>query len=71
MRRGRRAYYDNFSRFYDRFVALHSRDRRGAGQGSSWLIGFPYRKAARFSTSAPGRLRFSLGCRRRSALMAE
>jgi demethylmenaquinone methyltransferase/2-methoxy-6-polyprenyl-1,4-benzoquinol methylase len=22
----RRAYYDKFSRFYDRFVALHSRD---------------------------------------------
>ncbi|HVP51909.1 MAG TPA: class I SAM-dependent methyltransferase [Terriglobales bacterium] len=29
MRRGRRAYYDSFSRFYDRFVALHSRDRPG------------------------------------------
>jgi ubiquinone/menaquinone biosynthesis C-methylase UbiE len=26
MRRMRRAYYDAFSRFYDRFVALHSRD---------------------------------------------
>jgi len=32
MRRGRRAYYDNFSRFYDRFVALHSRDRRGVAR---------------------------------------
>lgn len=29
MRRGRRAYYDKFSRFYDRFVALHSRDKQG------------------------------------------
>ena len=28
MRRGRRAYYDKFSRFYDRFVALHSRDKQ-------------------------------------------
>lgn len=29
MRRMRRAYYDWFSRFYDRFVALHSRDTQG------------------------------------------
>jgi ubiquinone/menaquinone biosynthesis C-methylase UbiE len=29
MRRGRRAYYDKFSRFYDGFVALHSRDKQG------------------------------------------
>jgi demethylphylloquinol methyltransferase len=29
MRRLRRAYYDKFSRFYDRFVALHSRDPQG------------------------------------------
>jgi demethylmenaquinone methyltransferase/2-methoxy-6-polyprenyl-1,4-benzoquinol methylase len=29
MRRGRRAYYDAFSRFYDRFVALHSSDKQG------------------------------------------
>lgn len=29
MRRGRRAYYDKFSRFYDRFVAFHSRDKQG------------------------------------------
>jgi demethylmenaquinone methyltransferase/2-methoxy-6-polyprenyl-1,4-benzoquinol methylase len=29
MRRGRRLYYDKFSRFYDRFVALHSRDKQG------------------------------------------
>ena len=29
MRRMRRAYYDAFSRFYDRFVALHSRDTGG------------------------------------------
>src|ERR1035437_8756717 len=29
MRRARRAYYDTFSKFYDRFVALHSRDRQG------------------------------------------
>ena len=29
MRRTRRAYYDAFSRFYDRFVALHSRDTGG------------------------------------------
>ena len=29
MRRGRRAYYDTVSRFYDRFVALHSRDKQG------------------------------------------
>ncbi len=29
MRRGRRAYYDWFSRFYDRFVYLHSRDKQG------------------------------------------
>jgi ubiquinone/menaquinone biosynthesis C-methylase UbiE len=26
MRHGRRTYYDKFSRYYDRFVALHSRD---------------------------------------------
>jgi demethylmenaquinone methyltransferase/2-methoxy-6-polyprenyl-1,4-benzoquinol methylase len=29
MRRTRRAYYDKFSRFYDRFVALHSHDPQG------------------------------------------
>jgi demethylmenaquinone methyltransferase/2-methoxy-6-polyprenyl-1,4-benzoquinol methylase len=29
MRRARRVYYDIFSRFYDVFVALHSRDRQG------------------------------------------
>jgi ubiquinone/menaquinone biosynthesis C-methylase UbiE len=29
MRGIRRSYYDVFSRFYDRFVALHSRDRQG------------------------------------------
>ena len=29
MRRLRRSYYDKFSRFYDRFVALHSRDPQG------------------------------------------
>lgn len=29
MRRLRRTYYDKFSRFYDRFVALHSRDPQG------------------------------------------
>ena len=29
MRRGRRVYYDVFSRFYDRFVALHSHDKQG------------------------------------------
>jgi demethylmenaquinone methyltransferase/2-methoxy-6-polyprenyl-1,4-benzoquinol methylase len=29
MRRGRRAYYDKFSKFYDCFVALHSRDKQG------------------------------------------
>ena len=29
MRRARRAYYDRFSRFYDCFVALHSRDKQG------------------------------------------
>jgi ubiquinone/menaquinone biosynthesis C-methylase UbiE len=29
MRRMRQAYYDRFSRFYDRFVALHSRDPQG------------------------------------------
>jgi ubiquinone/menaquinone biosynthesis C-methylase UbiE len=29
MRRLRRSYYDKFSRFYDRFVALHSRDDAG------------------------------------------
>lgn len=32
MRRGRRAYYDKFSRFYDGFVALHSRDTQGAAR---------------------------------------
>ncbi|HLI62362.1 MAG TPA: class I SAM-dependent methyltransferase [Terriglobales bacterium] len=32
MRRGRRAYYDKFSRFYDRFVALHSRDKQGVAR---------------------------------------
>jgi ubiquinone/menaquinone biosynthesis C-methylase UbiE len=29
MRRVRRVYYDKFARFYDRFVALHSRDTQG------------------------------------------
>lgn len=29
MRRGRRAYYDKFSKFYDRFVAFHSQDKQG------------------------------------------
>jgi ubiquinone/menaquinone biosynthesis C-methylase UbiE len=29
MRHMRRSYYDGFSKFYDRFVALHSRDRQG------------------------------------------
>ena len=29
MRRVRRAYYDKFARFYDRFVALHSGDTQG------------------------------------------
>jgi ubiquinone/menaquinone biosynthesis C-methylase UbiE len=29
VRRMRRVYYDKFSRFYDRFVALHSRDTQG------------------------------------------
>jgi len=29
MRRTRQIYYDTFSRFYDRFVAFHSRDKRG------------------------------------------
>ena len=28
----RRAYYDQFSRFYDRFVALHSRDAQGVAR---------------------------------------
>jgi ubiquinone/menaquinone biosynthesis C-methylase UbiE len=32
MRRARRAYYDWFSRFYDRFVALHSRDKQGVAR---------------------------------------
>lgn len=32
MRRGRRAYYDWFSRFYDRFVALHSGDAEGVAR---------------------------------------
>jgi ubiquinone/menaquinone biosynthesis C-methylase UbiE len=33
MRRGRRAYYDAFSKFYDRFVALHSSDKQGLARG--------------------------------------
>ncbi len=32
MRHGRRAYYDIFSRFYDGFIALHSRDKQGAAR---------------------------------------
>lgn len=32
MRRIRRAYYDWFSTFYDRFVSLHSRDKRGTAR---------------------------------------
>jgi ubiquinone/menaquinone biosynthesis C-methylase UbiE len=32
MRRARRVYYDIFSGFYDRFVALHSRDRQGSAR---------------------------------------
>jgi demethylmenaquinone methyltransferase/2-methoxy-6-polyprenyl-1,4-benzoquinol methylase len=32
MRRGRRAYYDVVSRFYDGFVALHSRDTQGVAR---------------------------------------
>ena len=34
MKRVRRAYYDKFSRFYDRFVALHSRDAQGLARKS-------------------------------------
>lgn len=30
MRNSRRKYYDGFSKYYDRFVALHSRDAQGA-----------------------------------------
>ncbi|MGC9197770.1 MAG: methyltransferase domain-containing protein [Acidobacteriaceae bacterium] len=33
MRRFRRLYYDIFSRFYDRFVALHSHDRLDSARG--------------------------------------
>jgi ubiquinone/menaquinone biosynthesis C-methylase UbiE len=32
MRSARRAYYDKFSTFYDRFVALHSRDKQGSAR---------------------------------------
>jgi len=32
MRRVRRVYYDTFSRFYDHFVALHSRDKQGVAR---------------------------------------
>jgi ubiquinone/menaquinone biosynthesis C-methylase UbiE len=32
MRRLRRVYYDRFSRYYDRFVALHSRDSESAAR---------------------------------------
>jgi ubiquinone/menaquinone biosynthesis C-methylase UbiE len=32
MRRVRQVYYDKFSRFYDRFVALHSRDVQGSAR---------------------------------------
>jgi ubiquinone/menaquinone biosynthesis C-methylase UbiE len=32
MRIARRVYYDKFSRFYDRFIALHSRDKRGSAR---------------------------------------
>ncbi len=32
MRRGRRAYYDKLSRFYDRFVSLHSRDTQSVAR---------------------------------------
>jgi ubiquinone/menaquinone biosynthesis C-methylase UbiE len=32
MRRGRRAYYDKFSSFYDRFVALHSHDAQAVAR---------------------------------------
>ena len=32
MRRIRRAYYDWFSTFYDRFVSLHSRDKKGTAR---------------------------------------
>jgi ubiquinone/menaquinone biosynthesis C-methylase UbiE len=32
MRRGRRVYYDRFSKFYDRFVSLHSRDKQGSAR---------------------------------------
>jgi len=32
MRRVRRAYYNKFSKYYDRFVALHSRDTQGSAR---------------------------------------
>jgi demethylmenaquinone methyltransferase/2-methoxy-6-polyprenyl-1,4-benzoquinol methylase len=32
MRHARRVYYDIFSRFYDRFVSFHSRDRQGSAR---------------------------------------
>ena len=71
MRRGRRAYYDTFSRFYDRFVALHSRDKTGLGQEVFSRPDSHTERLVRFSTSAPVPVRFSPTCRRRSALMAK
>jgi ubiquinone/menaquinone biosynthesis C-methylase UbiE len=48
MRRVRRVYYDKFSRFYDRFVAFHSRDTQGLArkfladhvpvEGGAWVL---------------------------------
>ena len=68
MRRVRRAYYDWFSRFYDRFVALHSRDKQGLAR--KFLVDRLADTERRlwFSTSVPVPLRFCRSCKPRSAV---
>jgi ubiquinone/menaquinone biosynthesis C-methylase UbiE len=70
MRRGRRAYYDKFSRFYDRFVALHSRDRQGLAR-KLLVDQIPVQNAGSVLDLCTGTVRFSPTCRQRSDLMAK
>ena len=70
MRRGRRAYYDRFSRFYDRFVALHSRDEQGLAR--KFLVDqIPVQNAGSVLDLCTGTGTLLTHCRQRSDLMAK
>jgi hypothetical protein len=57
-RRGRRRYYDGFSRFYDAFVRMHSRrDEDDTRKFLADAAGLEGRKPRGSSTSAAGRAR--------------